>query len=278
MFIVHIPDDGMSWGGFQADFDTSASSLSSIGVQRQSARMATASQPGNWEGLRKQARSLENEIDLKLVAFSKLGTNYSSSSKGAKGGDKAPLLGGGDSKLEDVQGELNDLLAKLSQVNEDMSGFAVGAGSGQSAAIHHTLQRHTEILQDYRQEFNKTASNIAAIVEREDLLSSVQSDISDYRNKQSGAMDSLQREMEHTRNSERLIDEQISIALETRESLVSQREILKAVQTKLNDLTNKFPMINNLVNKINFRKRRDTIILGVVIGLCLVFMLWYIFG
>ena len=55
---------------------------------------------------------------MKLVAFSKLGTNYSSSSKGAKGGDKAPLLGvgGGDSKLEDVQGELNDLLAKLSQV------------------------------------------------------------------------------------------------------------------------------------------------------------------
>jgi len=269
----------MSWGGFQADFDdTRASSLSSIRVQGQSARMATASQPGNWEGLRKQARSLENEIDLKLVAFSKLGTNYSSSSKGSKGGDKAPLLGGGDSKLEDVQGELNDLLAKLSQVNEDMSGFAVGAGSGQSAAIHHTLQRHTEILQDYRQEFNKTASNIAAIVEREDLLSSVHSDISDFRNKQSGAMDSLQREMEHTRNSERLIDEQISIALETRESLVSQREILKAVQTKLNDLTNKFPMINNLVNKINFRKRRDTIILGLVIGLCLVFMLWYIFG
>jgi len=265
----------MSWGGFQADFDESSASFGAPGIQSHSARMAT--QPGNWEGLRKQARSLENEIDLKLVAFSKLGTNYSSSSKGGKGGDKAPLLGG-ESKLEDVQGELNDLLAKLGQVNEDMSGFAVGAGTGQSAAIHHTLQRHTEILQDYRQEFNKTASNIAAIVEREDLLSSVHSDISDFRNKQSGAMDSLQREMEHTRNSERLIDEQISIALETRESLVSQREILKAVQTKLNDLTNKFPMINNLVNKINFRKRRDTIILGVVIGLCLVFMLWYIFG
>ena len=111
-----------------------------------------------------------------------------------------------------------------------MSGFAVGAGSGQSAAIHHTLQRHTEILQDYRQvfsmtannmitttmtmimmvitiinrqEFNKTAANIAAIAEREDLLSSVQSDISDFRSKQNGAMESLQREMEHTRNSER---------------------------------------------------------------------------
>ena len=35
----------------------------------------------------------------------------------------------------------------LCQVNEDMSGYAVGVGVGQSAAIHHTLQRHTEILQ-----------------------------------------------------------------------------------------------------------------------------------
>ena len=45
-------------------------------------------------------------------------------------------------------------------MNEEMSGFAVGAGSGQSAAIHHTLQRHTEILQDYRQVFSMTAYNM----------------------------------------------------------------------------------------------------------------------
>jgi len=56
-------------------------------------------------------------------------------------------------------------------VNEEMSEFASTAG--QSAAIQHTLQRHSEILVDYRQEFNKTSSNIAAIVEREDLLGSV---------------------------------------------------------------------------------------------------------
>ena len=54
--------------------------------------------------------------------------------------------------------------------------------------------------------------------------------------------------------------------------------MLQAVQTKLNDLSSKFPLINSLVNKINLRKRRDTIILGCVIGLCLVFMIWYMFG
>ena len=31
------------------------------------------------------------------------------------------------------------------------------------------------------------------------------------------------------------------------------------------------------LNEINFRKRRDSIILGVVIGLCLVFIIWYAF-
>ena len=58
-------------------------------------------------------------------------------------------------------------------------------------------------MQDYRQEFKKTSSNIASIVEREDLLSSVQSDISDYRNKEgtkrNQKIDTLQRELEHTR-------------------------------------------------------------------------------
>jgi len=237
-----------------------------------------ASRSGNWEGLRKQARALENDIDLKLVTFSKLGTNYSKAQN--EDPDKQPLLGSADSGLDSLQSEIDNLLTNLSKINEEMAGYAAGVGEARSAAIHHTLQRHSEILQDYRQEFKKTSSNIASIMEREELLSSMQSDLTSYREgtKRNHKMDSLQRELEHTRNSERLIDEQINIALDTRESLVNQREVLKAVQTKLNDLTNKFPLINNLVNKINFRKRRDTIILGVVIGLCLIFMIWYAFG
>jgi Golgi SNAP receptor complex protein 1 len=56
---------------------------------------------------------------------------------------------------------------------------------------------------------------------------------------------------------------------------VNQREAIKLVQKKLNDLTNRFPVINSLVNRINLRKRRDTIILGLVVGLCLVFLIWW---
>jgi len=263
-------DSEMTWSGFDSGFATlsSGTRMNTTGV---------TGAPGSWESLRKQARSLENEIDVKLVSYSKLGTNYTRNNHGPA--DQQPLLPEGDSKIDTLGTEIEGLIEKLSSVNESMAEFATN--SGQSAAIHHTLQRHTEILQDYRQEFRKTAANIAAIVEREDLLSSVHNDINDYKAKDGKVnkrMDALLRESEHTRNSERLIDEQINIALETRDSLVNQRVAFKAIQTKLNDLTNKFPIINNLVNRINFRKRRDSIILGCIIGLCLVALLWYAFG
>ena len=37
------------------------------------------------------------------------------------------------------------------------------------------------VHQDYRQEFNKTRSNVANIIERHDLLDSVRRDINDYQ-------------------------------------------------------------------------------------------------
>ena len=230
---------------------------------------------------RKQARQLENQIDTKLVAYGKLGTNFSSGRRP----DRTPLLEGESNAeaFESLSAELSQLLSRLSEVNDGMTDFAAsgGQGGGGGAAVHHTLQRHRDILQDYGQEFRKTQANIRAVMEREDLLSSVHRDIDDYRSAAtggSGRMDHLLRESESARNSERLIDEQIHIAIESREALANQRLALKAVKTKLNDIANRFPLINSLVQKINLRKRRDSVILGLVIGLCLLFMLWYLFG
>jgi len=266
----------------------------------------------NWEELRKEARQLENQIDAKLVQLSKLGTslNCSPSSSLTSGfgvSDKTPLMAaadgeeGGDDgshrRFKALCDDISSALGRLAAINEGLTEWATQSaggdgGSAPSAAIHHTLQRHKDILQDYQQEFNKTKSNVMAAIERHDLLDSVHKDISDFRmatsagggssgggsNAGNRRMEMLLKESEHARNSERLIDEHISIAVESRDALVNQRLAFKAIQTKLNDISNKFPMINNLVQKINLRKRRDTIILGAVIGLCFTFLLWYAFG
>lgn len=60
--------------------------------------------------LRKQARQLENEIDLKLVAFSKLGAGIKTPQSGHS--DTVPLLSGEDT-FEAMSVEIEQLLSKV---------------------------------------------------------------------------------------------------------------------------------------------------------------------
>ncbi|KAF7244398.1 Golgi SNAP receptor complex member 1 [Varanus komodoensis] len=142
-----------------------------------------------WEDLRKQARQLENELDLKLVSFSKLCTSYShSNSRDARrdrhSSDTTPLLNGSsqDRMFETMAVEIEQLLGKLTGVNDKMADYANSAGvPSLNAALLHTLQRHRDILQDYTHEFHKTKANFLAVRERENLMGSVRKDIESYK-------------------------------------------------------------------------------------------------
>uniref|UniRef100_A0A4W3IJC9 Golgi SNAP receptor complex member 1 n=1 Tax=Callorhinchus milii TaxID=7868 RepID=A0A4W3IJC9_CALMI len=238
--------------------------------------------------LRKQARQLENELDLKLVSFSKLCTSYSGNStrdgrRDRYSSDTTPLLNGSsqDRMFETMAVEIEQLLAKLTGVNDKMAEYTSTPGvTSLNAALMHTLQRHRDILQDYTHEYNKTKANFIAIREREDLLGSVRKDIESYKSG-SGVnnrrTELFLKEHEHLRNSDRLIEDTISIAMATKENVTSQRGMMKSIQSKVNTLANRFPAINSLVQRINLRKRRDTLILGAVIGICTILLLLYAF-
>ncbi|KAM4648089.1 Golgi SNAP receptor complex member 1 isoform 4-T4 [Amazona ochrocephala] len=148
--------------------------------------MAAASS-NYWEDLRKQARQLENELDLKLVSFSKLCTSYSSTRDGRRdrySSDTTPLLNGSsqDRMFETMAVEIEQLLGKLTGINDKMAEYTNSAGvPSLNAALMHTLQRHRDILQDYTHEFHKTKANFLAIRERENLLGSVRKDIESYK-------------------------------------------------------------------------------------------------
>ncbi|XP_034883535.1 Golgi SNAP receptor complex member 1 isoform X8 [Mirounga angustirostris] len=139
--------------------------------------------------LRKQARQLENELDLKLVSFSKLCTSYSHSSardgrRDRYSSDTTPLLNGSsqDRMFETMAIEIEQLLARLTGVNDKMAEYTNSAGvPSLNAALMHTLQRHRDILQDYTHEFHKTKANFVAIRERENLMGSVRKDIESYK-------------------------------------------------------------------------------------------------
>ncbi|XP_034034038.1 Golgi SNAP receptor complex member 1-like [Thalassophryne amazonica] len=177
--------------------------------------------------------------------------------------------------------ELEQLLARLTAVNDKMAEYthSVGAPS-YNTALTHTLQRHRDILQDYTHEFHKTKSNFLSLREREDLLGSVHRDIESY--KSSSQVNNRRNELflkehEHLRNSDRFIDHAISIAMATKENMLFQRGVLKSIQTRVTTLANRFPAINSLIHRINLRKRRDSLILGGVIGICTILLLLYTF-
>ncbi|KAK2828206.1 hypothetical protein Q5P01_019240 [Channa striata] len=244
--------------------------------------MATSS--NYWEDLRKQARQLENELDLKLVSFSKLCTSFSSgSSRDQRTRDPRSDSHGSsqDNMLVAMTAELEQLLASLNAVNDKMGEYANTPGTlSHNAALMHTLQRHRDILQDYTHEFHKTKSNFCTLREREDLLGSVHRDIESYKSStgvNNRRTELFLKEHEHLRNSDRLIDNAISIAMATKENITFQRGMLKSIQTRVTTLANRFPTINSLIQKINLRKRRDSLILGGVIGICTILLLLYSF-
>ncbi|NXV99173.1 GOSR1 protein, partial [Fregetta grallaria] len=240
--------------------------------------------------LRKQARQLENELDLKLVSFSKLCTSYSSTRDGRRdrySSDTTPLLNGSsqDRMFETMAVEIEQLLGKLTGINDKMAEYTNSAGvPSLNAALMHTLQRHRDILQDYTHEFHKTKANFLAIRERENLLGSVRKDIESYKSG-SGVnnrrTELFLKEHEHLRKYHQQLDPLFfsfsSIAMATKENMTSQRGMLKSIQSKMNTLANRFPAVNSLIQRINLRKRRDSLILGGIIGICTILLLLYAF-
>ncbi|XP_012252757.2 Golgi SNAP receptor complex member 1 isoform X2 [Athalia rosae] len=232
--------------------------------------MANSMGAVGWEDLRKQARHLENEIEAKLVAFNKLGVNAGSIHASS---DTVPLLDE-EHVFENMATEIESLVAKLSTVNDRM-----GEIKPNGAPMLHTMQRHREILKDYKLELNKTQTNFTAKRDREDLLGSVRKEIDNYKSGNGlNRREQYLKESQHLHNSDRLVNDQISIAVETRDHLVSQRHTFKRIQTRFNDISNRFPAVNSLLQRINIRKRRDSIILGLIIGFCTFLMLLYAFG
>lgn len=226
----------------------------------------------SFEDLRKRARQLESEIDVKLVSFSKIAASYGTSAVASNSSSSETVaLLSGDQMYETISVELEQLLNALTEVNERMNSCPLGS----SVATIHTLQRHRDILQDYTHEFQRTNNAIKSRREREQLLGSGRNNGKTLAGL--SRRDLYLKESEHLANSEGMIDEQITIAVETRDHLKSQREAFKMIQTKVNDLSNRFPLINTLMTKINIRKRRDSLIIGTVVGLCLTFMLWWMF-
>jgi Golgi SNAP receptor complex protein 1 len=54
--------------------------------------------------------------------------------------------------------------------------------------------------------------------------------------------------------------------------------MLSSIETRMGGVLNQMPGINSLISMIRSRRRRDTVIVGSVVGFCVLLLLGYMFG
>lgn len=219
---------------------------------------------GAWEELRKEARKLEGEVDMKLAAYSKFAGSPGSTNS------EAMRLGEGDANAKAA--EIESLLQRLSDVNEAMSG-AVTGGDARS----HTLARHRDIAMEFTQEFRRIRNTITQGREHAALLGGGGAGSSQFAmgGGSSSANAQLLRERNSIHNSSSAVEDVIGQAQATAAALVSQRGMFNDISSKLVQAGSRFPVINNMITAIKRKKSKDTIILSAVVAICTAFMLIY---
>ncbi|WVQ79221.1 hypothetical protein IAT38_001317 [Cryptococcus sp. DSM 104549] len=238
----------------------------------------------SWDNARRHARALETALDSKLSAYSKLAATIARGSSGGSGAggsssrDELSLEEEGIGGYKLVEEEIEELLGKLEQAIDDLMLLINSPSQPPSTSMQHAAQTHRDNLDDYRRDFLRTRSNVEQSIRRSNLLGSVRKDINDYKSSLPGQTDALLQDRSRIDSSHRMIDDTLNQAYATREDFSSQRSLLASIDSRMGGVLSQMPGINSLITMIRTRRRRDTIILGVVVGVCVVLLLGYLFG
>lgn len=211
---------------------------------------------GKWEELRRQVRRLEGEVENKLSSYVRLIASDASSRK---------------SLADGLFSELELKIAELRKLNDSLQEH-VNTQFNPPLSMIQVAERHREVLQEYQQELIKSADNIRRLEQREALFQSKQQ----LGDSESNRSDLLLKEHDHIKHSSRMTDEIINIAIDTRENLIEQRKTLSETFNTTDSVLERFPIINSLARKIQFKKRKDAFVLGGVIAVCLIILLFFL--
>jgi len=218
----------------------------------------------NYDQLHRQCRTLENLFDTKLTSYSQLVSNI------PRGQDIE--ASGSSERWKDLELELDDLSVKLEEINEQLGTLAKNPEL-MSASMLRAIQRHRELHQDSIRELKRTKTNAKHALDQANLLSGVRNDIDAYK---SSAADSLLAERGRIDSSHQMTDDILQQAYETRSEFSRQRTSLAGINNRMVQVIGTMPGINNLVSMIKSRRRRDSIIMGLVIGICCILLLSYL--
>ncbi|KAL7061143.1 hypothetical protein AAHC03_09715 [Spirometra sp. Aus1] len=215
-----------------------------------------------WTELRSEARTLESEIDTKLAEYGRLGGGAPNVPRS----DWMQEYNASTDKLRDLLNRLESLIAQM-------------AGRPQHASWSYAIQRYREIFLDYKQEFRRLRENLLANRERWELLRTVRCDSDSLRiANERGPRSELEGEQASLLSAHRMLDEQLQASRDIHLEMSNQGSHIHASRGRLFESPLKrFSAINRLLTSITLRESRDALILGLVVGFCILLSLFYLF-
>lgn len=231
----------------------------------------------SWDELRKEARILESEIEARLDSYSKyaqslLREDLNNPTNAAAAAVAASVVDP-TSTIDNHGVELKRLLQRLQKVKEDMSRYIARQDSKDRDALLPILHQYEGKYNGYARDFKRSKLNVTEAMQQLLLGRNLGKE-----KEQLSAKDALLRERATLHSSDRGLDSLMGQAHEAKNRLTSQNQALMRAMSTFGDIGANFPGINELMTKISRAKQRDVLVLGLVISICLCFLVWWWLG
>ncbi|GAA6000261.1 hypothetical protein JCM10207_007929 [Rhodosporidiobolus poonsookiae] len=224
--------------------------------------------------VRRDLHATTATVSSLLTRYSKL-ANQASTSYSSSGLLKDDIT----KRKDDLEDEITAALDTFSAQIDRLSNFHATAHPPPSASATHALDRHRDVLAEYRRDFQRTQASLKDAEQRANLLGSVREEISAFKTATgSSVTDALLAERGRIDNSHRMADDTLSQAYATRAEFAAQRSGLSQIQSRMNGVAAQVPGLNSVIGMINSRRRRDSVIMGSVMGVCTLLLLFFVFG
>ncbi|KAJ1796311.1 protein transport protein gos1 [Coemansia sp. RSA 2399] len=219
-----------------------------------------------WEQLLRDVRELETRFDTLIAQYMQFVQPTSPRSASATpqpGLSSGPLrTSEGRQGCTQLESEIKSVLGDLDAVIKEMV-ETVQLQRGSSRV----LERHRGLYNDYLREFQRYQSNVQNALARSDLLGDANAsgasvvDVSDR--------DRLVAERGRIDQAHTDIDMVLDQAFSVRQDLSEQRTFISGATSRMVDVTERIPGVNLLLGRIRSRKRKEKVILAIVISVCI---------
>lgn len=189
---------------------------------------------------------------------------------------------------ETMTTDMESMLCKLQAIIEAMSSMIPSSSSslsstnngsnigGMKGPTSHTLQRHSEILHDYQQEFRKTRNSIVTLNKHSELISGNSNGMDENNNSISidmngkddngNGLDALYKERGSISSATQGADNAIATGLSLKEDLDRQRAMFASMVERMESMSEGIPAVNRLIGQIKRKKKRDVLIICIIIS------------